>query len=216
MNMSIKTHLPSTPYPATSDRPNLRALAIILLLLVTGCATASFNPASSETWLTDGNLALLRPVPKQNLYSEKTSSEPMARMRPPEPEQSNIPPHLIVHGASHSLTLSLPGSAPITIKAQGTYAMKPGSYAVALKQHDPLWYAPPTYFLRRGIQVPADGTKARFMRGALGNKAIFLDREIPIHSGPMWTEEIGGLRVSTDDMARIFDAVTVGGRVEVQ
>ena len=203
MNMSIKTHLPSTPCPATSDRPNLRALAIILLLLVTGCATASFNPASSETWLSDGNLALLRPVPKQNHYSEKTSSEPMARMRPPEPEQSNIPPHLIVHGASHSLTLSLPGSAPITIKAQGTYAMKPGSYAVALKQNDPLWYAPPTYFLR-------------FMRGALGNKAIFLDREIPIHSGPMWTEEIGGLRVSADDMARIFDAVTVGGQVEVQ
>jgi hypothetical protein len=94
--------------------------------------------------------------------------------------------------------------------------MKPGSYAVALKQNDPLWYAPPTYFLRRGIQVPADGTKARFMRGALGSKAIFLDREIPIHSGPVWTEEIGGLRVSADDMARIFDAVTVGGRVDVR
>jgi hypothetical protein len=189
----------------------VQVISLPLLLLMTGCATSSFNPGVGETWLPDGTLALLRPIPKQNL-----SSEPMARMRPPEMEEPNVPPHLLVHSQSHSLTLALPGSSPVTIQAQGTYALKPGTYSVALKQNEPLWYAPPTYFLRRGIQVPAEGSKARFMRGALGSKAIFLDREIPIHSGPMWTEEIGGLRVSEEDMAKIFDAITVGGKVEVR
>lgn len=189
----------------------VQVILLPLLLLMTGCATSSFNPGAGETWLPDGTLALLRPIPKQNL-----SSEPMARMRPPEMEEPNVPPHLTVHSQSHSLTLALPGSAPVTIQAQGTYALKPGTYSVALKQNEPLWYAPPTYFLRRGIQVPAEGSKARFMRGALGSKAIFLDREIPIHSGPVWTEEIGGLRVSEADMAKIFDAIAIGGKVEVR
>jgi hypothetical protein len=219
MKDPTRTWLPSTTYTVltpASEKSRLRVLALTLLLVLTGCATASFNPATAQSWLQDGTLALMRPVPKQNMYAQNFQSEPMARMRPPEQEQPISPPHLVVHGASHSLTLSLPGSAPVTVKAQGTYALKPGSYKVALKQTEPLWYAPPTYYLRRGIQVPADGSKARYMRGALGSKAIFLDREIPIHSGPVWTEEIGGLRLSEEDMARIFDAVAVGGRVEVR
>lgn len=220
MKDQTRTWLPSTPPYSPSESSKPRVLLLTLLLLLTGCATASFNPATAQSWLQDGTLALMRPVPKKNLYAQNIpqnqQAEPMARMRPPEEEQPMAPPHLLVHSASHSITLALPGSAPVTIKAQGTYAMKPGNYKVALKQSDPLWYAPPTYFLRRGIQVPADGSKARFMRGALGSKAIFLDREIPIHAGPVWTEEIGGLRVSEEDMARIFDAVAIGGRVEVR
>jgi hypothetical protein len=193
-------------------RRHSRALAITCAL-ATMASTTSFNPASAENWLPDGSVAIIRPVPKQNLFSE-----PMARMRSPiKPEVDTITePRLTVERTNHSVTLQVPGQPPLTMRANGAYALKPGSFTIALKQNDPLWYAPPTYFLRRGMKVPPEGSKARFMRGALGHKALFIDKQIAIHSGPVWTEEIGGLRVSEEDMAKLFDVLPIGTKVDVR
>lgn len=186
---------------------------VALALLITSSTTTSFNPASAENWLPDGSVAIIRPIPKQNLFSE-----PMARMRSPiKPEiETATEPQLTVERTNHSMTLQIPGQSPITMRANGAYAMKAGTYSIALKQSDPLWYAPPTYFLRRGMKVPPEGSKARFMRGALGHKAIFIDKQIAIHSGPVWTEEIGGLRVSEEDMARLFESLPIGAKIQVR
>ena len=54
------------------------------------------------------------------------------------------------------------------------------------------------------------------MKGVFGPQAIFLDKNTAIHSGPVWTDEVGGVKVSKEDMARIFQAVTVGTKVEVR
>jgi hypothetical protein len=114
------------------------------------------------------------------------------------------------------MALELPGESPVVIKAHGAYAMKRGAYAITLKQTDPLWYAPPTYFLRRGIKVPPEGSRTRFMKGALGHQALVLDKQIAIHTGPVWTDEIGGIKVSNEDMARLFETVTIGTKVEIR
>jgi hypothetical protein len=182
-----------------------------VLLVMTGCATSSFNPQSKEQWLPDGALALVRPIPKEGNYPE-----PMARMRSSMTAEGDGLPRLIVESAKHTLTLNLPGETPVVMKAYGAYALKHGSYSVALKQTDPLWYAPPTYFLRRGMKVPNEGNKSRYMRGALGRKALFIDKQVAIHTGPVWNEEIGGIKVSEDDMARLFETVGIGTTVEVR
>lgn len=131
------------------------------------------------------------------------------------PEGADIP-RLIVESAKHTLTLDLPGETPVVVKAYGAYTLKHGTFAVALKQNDPLWYAPPTYFLRRGMKVPPEGNRSRLMRGALGRKALFIDKQVAIHTGPVWNEEIGGLKVSEEDMSRLFDKVAIGTTVEVR
>jgi hypothetical protein len=53
------------------------------------------------------------------------------------------------------------------------------------------------------------------MRGALGKQALFLDHGRAIHSGPIWNDDVGGIKVSSQDMALLFDAVTVGATVEI-
>lgn len=202
----------------------LRLISVTTLLVMSGCATSSFNSGPTERWLPDGSLGLARPIPRFNLVAEAMAQpkndmfmEPKARMRSPEEMPiDTMVPRLVVETTKHTLTFSQPGEASITMKAQGAYALKKGSYSVALKQTDPLWYAPPTYFLRRGIKVPPDGSKARFMRGALGHQALFFDKQVAIHSGPIWNDEIGGIKLSQEDMARLFETVGIGTKIEVR
>jgi hypothetical protein len=202
-----------------------RFLTGTVILIMTGCATSSFNPSTtSESWLADGSLSLARPVPRLSMVSEAMAqpksdlfSEPKARMRSPsEMPSPDISPRITIETTKHTLTFSQPGESPVTVKAQGAYALKKGTYTVALKQTDPLWYAPPTYFLRRGMKVPPDGSKARFMRGALGHQALFFDKQAAIHSGPVWNDEIGGVKLSQEDMTRLFGTVAIGTQVEVR
>ena len=205
-------------------RRMVRLVSGAIILVMTGCATSSFNPTPTERWLPDGSLGLVRPVPRMSMISEAMAqpksdmfTEPKARMRAPsEMPSTDLAPRLIIETTKHTLTLSRPGEAPITMKAQGAYALKKGTYSVALKQADPLWYAPPTYFLRRGMKVPPDGSKARFMRGALGHQALFFDKQVAIHSGPVWNDEIGGVKLSSEDMAQLFETVALGTQVEVK
>ena len=199
----------------------LRMATGAVLLLVTGCATSSFNPPQTQTWLPDGSLSISRPIPKPNLFSEpmaqpKLFSDPRARMRAPTMPEAPASPRLVIDTTTHTMALELPGESPVVIKAHGAYAMKRGAYAITLKQTDPLWYAPPTYFLRRGIKVPPEGSRTRFMKGALGHQALVLDKQIAIHTGPVWTDEIGGIKVSNEDMARLFETVTIGTKVEIR
>ncbi len=126
------------------------------------------------------------------------------------------PSHLTIDTSKHSLTIHRVGHAPLVLKAQGAYAMKHGTFSISRKEANPLWQAPPTYFLRRGLSVPPDGSPERAMRGALGKQAIFLDEGRAIHSGPVWNDDVGGVKLSSQDMALLYDAVLVGASVEVR
>lgn len=140
----------------------------------------------------------------------------VAKLTAPQVVDGAALPHLLIETTKHTLTVTVPGKAPIVMKAQGTYALAKGSFSVAGKEVDPLWHAPPTYFLRRGLQVPEEGAPARAMRGALGHQALFLSKVVAIHSGPIWNDDVGGVKLSAADMAMIFDAVGVGAAVEVR
>lgn len=124
--------------------------------------------------------------------------------------------HLIIDKSKHSLTLLRDGQTPVVIRAQGAYSMKPGVFEVSRKEENPLWQAPPTYFLRRGLAVPAEGSSERAMRGALGAQALFLTQNIAIHSGPIWNDDVGGIKLSRADMELLFKVVGVGTKVEVR
>jgi hypothetical protein len=124
--------------------------------------------------------------------------------------------HVIIDKSKHSLTLLRDGETPVVLKAQGAYAMKPGVFEVSRKEENPLWQAPPTYFLRRGLAVPAEGTPERSMRGALGAQALFLNQDVAIHSGPLWNDDVGGVKLSSADMALLFKVIGVGTKVEVR
>jgi hypothetical protein len=140
----------------------------------------------------------------------------VAKLTAPELVEDTAVPHLLIETTKHTLTVTVPGKAPMVMKAQGAYALAKGSFSVVRKEVEPLWQAPPTYFLRRGLQVPDEGTPARAMRGALGSQALFISKAVAIHSGPIWNDDVGGVKLSATDMAMLFDVVGIGAAVEVR
>jgi lipoprotein-anchoring transpeptidase ErfK/SrfK len=125
-------------------------------------------------------------------------------------------PHLVIESAKHTLTLTVPGQPAVSMKAHGAYALTKGSFTVQQKVNDPIWKAPPTYFLRRGLEVPERGSPAHYVKGALGRQALFINDQVAIHNSLIWSDEVGGVRLNNEDMARLFETVKVGATIEVR
>lgn len=117
------------------------------------------------------------------------------------------------------------------VAAKFPVALAAGQYSVIHKQRNPLWYANTEYFNRRGLAVPAEGSRDRFLRGALGDFAIFMqeaaaqnqstadDEHKPmtqIHCGPAWSEELGGAQIEGTVMAKLYNALEIGSAVIVR
>ena len=91
-----------------------------------------------------------------------------------------------------------------------------GTYKVALKQVNPTWYASDDYFTNRGIEIPAQGSKSRMLKGALGKQAIFFGDSYAIYSAPVSSEEVNGVAVNNEAITELFNALNVGGKIEVK
>lgn len=102
------------------------------------------------------------------------------------------------------------------IKGEGKISLAPGEYPLQHKQKSPLWYAPDEYFEKRQLRVPPRGDHFRYRRGALGSFALYPTMDFIIHSGPFWSDEIGGLKLSETDLSSIFSIVNVGAAIVVK
>jgi hypothetical protein len=108
------------------------------------------------------------------------------------------------------------GSLKEKVPLEGDFQLSPGKYLIKHKQRSALWYAGDDYFLARNLSVPSVGNRERYRRGALGDFTLFLDEEIPIHSSPVWTPEVGGLKLDDEKMKKIYYSLEVGSVVEVR
>lgn len=102
------------------------------------------------------------------------------------------------------------------IKFSVSSKIAPGLYRVIHKQADPLWYAGDEYFNLRQLTAPPSGSKLRYLKGALGSRAIFIDRGIAIHDSRIESSDVGGLRVSSKDATSIYKSLTVGDSIIVE
>ncbi len=102
------------------------------------------------------------------------------------------------------------------IPVEGEIKLASGEYPLQHKQRNPLWYAPDEYFSKRELRIPPRGDHFRYRRGALGNYALYPTMDFVIHSGPFWSEEVGGLKVSESDLASIFVMLNVGTPILVK
>ncbi len=93
--------------------------------------------------------------------------------------------------------------------------IRPGSYRVQLISSSPVWYAPNTYYERRSLPTPPEGSIQRYLKGALGNHAIFLDSSLAVHSAMEWSEDVGGIQVSNEVFEHLLSHLDVGDVVEI-
>jgi len=102
------------------------------------------------------------------------------------------------------------------IHGEGNVSIAPGDYYLQHKQKAPLWYAPNEYFAKRQLSIPSSSDRLRYRRGALGKFALFPTTTFPIHCAPLWTEDVGGLRLSATDLSSIYYMLPVGAPIVVK
>lgn len=197
-------------------------VALGLTTLSSGCAVKG---GSDGSFLKSGSLGLSRPAPlapkgRATDSSSLASKDIRASLSPSALNNSELSSEassaIVISRGDRTITANIPGNDPLVISAEGAQRLAPGSYTITMKEERPLWYAPREYFVNRSLKVPNEGSRERFRRAALGNRAIYLNNQAPIHSGPVWLSEIGGLRLDHRKMEQLYSMVPVGTRVEVR
>jgi hypothetical protein len=166
---------------------------------------------SNEHWLQDGMIAISRPIPE---ISSVDAAVMLGFM--PLPQAARIGSWVLIDTKNEVISV-MDGDKEVAVASgEGIPSLKPGKYQVLHKQRNALWYAPDSYFTTRGLRVPPQGDKARYLRGALGDFVVFINKDTPIFSGPIWTDEIGGVRLNDTEMSRLYYRVEVGAPIEVR
>ncbi len=156
-------------------------------------------------------IAVSRPVP---VATDGSAASILGFM--PLQAKTHVGSWLSIDRSSKNLAL-MEGERQVNLlSGEGVTELKPGTYHIVHKQRSALWYAPDSYFAARNEPVPAQGDKNRYRRGALGEFVLYLDKDTPIHNGPIWSAEIGGVRLSDSDISRLYYSLDIGSTIEVR
>lgn len=171
---------------------------LLLALFLASCSN------QSVVFPTSGSLIVARPAPAVRELSHDNSLLGFFG-------SSSV----IIDRAKGEIQVS--GSEQFSVKVDGIENLKTTEAVVSLKQKDPVWYAPEEYYRKRGLIVPPDYSRDRFLKGVLGEYVIYLNDEIPIHSGRFRLSEVGGIRAKdSKDFSKIYYALNVGSKVSIK
>ncbi len=186
---------------------------ITVVVILTGLVACSKSPtieSNQKNWLQSGQITLSKAAPQPST----PRSLNMLGFVPIT--GSHIGVWLSVDTRSKKIELMDGNRVLASSLIEDAEAISPGNYQILHMQKDALWYAPDSYFIKRNLAVPGQGDKQRFRRGALGEYAIFINKDTPIHSGPVNAEEIGGIRVKESDLSKIFYQLQIGSVIDVR
>lgn len=201
-----------------------RTLLIISSLVLASCSffDSSADVTSEEEFLSSGTLVLSQRVPSnRELTVEKTTKSAMAPVVGYFPNADKFFPAVNEHWisidkATKTISLFRGDEKLKDVKAVGKMNLKEGTYSLLHKEKNPLWYAPDKYFARRGIEVPSSDDLGRYRRGAYGDYALFLPNALAIHSSPIWSSEVGGIKVDEKEIKKLYASLSLGSQIIVK
>jgi hypothetical protein len=206
------------------------ALLLVATAFLSACGSNSLSSSQEDAVSNDGgSIVLARPLPKVSSLTGDESSSSMlgfsantrlnSKLSISEDSPFIAAPSLEIDASKGTIRLlnadENSTDEPIQI-LNGASSITRGDYVAPLKQKDPSWYAPDSYFTKRDLAVPAPFSSERFLRGALGEFAIFLNENTAIHNSKIYSKEVGGLQVSDADMSRLYYALEAGCKVNVR
>lgn len=170
--------------------------------------------ASNKRWLSSGSFVLSRPAPEvaPSGGTIALGFSPMSQVVTANGMHSGV--WLLMENGE--VVMMRGSTEEKRVRAEGINGINKGRYQVLHKQSDPAWHATDSYFTRRGLEVPPEGSPRRFLRGALGSHVIFLDKNTPLHSAPHYSEDVGGVRVEPTALESLFGELEVGSVIEVR
>lgn len=184
--------------------------SLLLVAAVTGCSFSSrdiSSPSAVQTenmYLPAGQIVIARPMPSMS----EISTEHMLGFLPTRPELKGL--WLKIERGESTVSLMDGDNLVLSSRVSGLDSISPGRYEVVHKQRNALWRANSEYYQRRSLPVPSEFDPDRLLKGVLGNYALFLDENLPIHCGPAEMEEVGGMQLNEKDISRIYYAIEVG------
>jgi hypothetical protein len=199
----------------------MRRFSLLFLLLLSLALSACLRyhvdqSASNKVSLGNGEILLARAVPGVVDLGPKSQLRAMGFL--PSGIYPTISGPWLEISRDEKLVRLMNGADVVReIVAEGVSRLQPGNFSIVLKQRAPLWYAPDSYFSNRALPLPKSGDQDRYRRGALGEFALFIAENIPLHSGPVDTDEVGGVRIlSGEDMSRVYYTLAIGSSVVVK
>jgi lipoprotein-anchoring transpeptidase ErfK/SrfK len=206
-------------------------LYCILSIALLGCSTNQFPLFISDSsnkkeleptsFLKSGTLLLSHRVPTKSsiigMDNNHPTVAPLIGYFPPAigyvPTKDEL--WIKISSKEKKLFLMKGKENSLEIQAEGKISVSKGKYLLQQKQKNPLWYAPDSYFSKRLLNIPEQTDRTRYRRGAYGEFALYATDSFVIHSAPIWTEEVGGLKIKASDISLLYSQIQIGTPVVV-
>jgi lipoprotein-anchoring transpeptidase ErfK/SrfK len=224
---------------ATRERVTRNAGPAVLLAVIFGsavlsaCSGARVATSEKVEYLASGSIVISRMIPTDaesqvaSATADAAANDSQSTPRVLAPLFAFIPPAAAFAPAENETWVEVDtGAKKVRVykgatidsefQAEGAANIQPGNYSLQQKQRTPLWYAPDGYFRKRQLAVPPAGDRLRYLKGALGEYALFPSPEFAIHTAPVWTDDVGGLRVSKEDLIAIYFKLNIGSSIVVR
>lgn len=187
---------------------SILAIAVLVSSLV-ACTTSQSK--LQKSWLQDGSVMISRAIPSKELNSQENRSLGFV----PLPAESASTQTLFINLQHKRISFTDFNGSKKDFSIEYSAPISSGLRTILLKQEKPLWYAADDYFTKRALTVPPSGSESRYLRGALGSKAIFLDDSVAIHSSRRVAEEVGGIVLSEEAMNQLYELVADRASVSI-
>lgn len=182
-------------------------ISVICTILVAGCSSSS-SVTKNSNFSESGSLVIARQAP--SVFNGEAAHA--LGFMPLTSSGSEV----LIHPSDKTIELLINGAPIDKIQISDSITLGEGVYSVLLKQENPMWYATEEYYNLRGLPVPAEGSRERYLKGALGSNVLFLTPEIFLSDAPYYSPEVGGIVISDKEaFSRFYSALSVGAKVTV-
>jgi hypothetical protein len=209
---NVRRRLIHSPMTKQAVAARFLRLAGILLIsqAITSCGAGQTGEDIPRNWLKSGSVVVSNGVPAvtTNVSAGTLGFAPSTSVRQGA--------WLLIETKQRRVTLMEGDKAVESGSGLGLERLTTGNFQLLHKQRNPLWYAPDSYFSARHLNSPASGDKNRYFRGALGDFALFVTKDTPLHSGPVWVPEIGGAQLEDNLISKLYYSLSVGAPIEVR
>ena len=189
--------------------------AAFVVLSLCSCSTMQ---DSSDNFLNSGSIVISKILPSENISTAQSDIDDFEGMNqllgyfPPSEEFTPAFNETWLEIRKGKASLMQGGVVIDRINVEGLNLAKSGYYFVNSKELEPLWAAPSTYFTSRGLSIPENNKRS----GAYGEMAIFTTGGLVLHSAPVWTSEVGGLKFSQKKLTKLFSSLPLGSQIVVK
>lgn len=200
---------------------NSAAICLCLSFFIQGCSTN--RQSATFPFLASGSILISRPAPA---ISAKNPTNDAFGFIPLTREQENKTEKVQDDKITDKMIAVDLSKGTVTLKEKElTQDMKilsvnlaPGSkdYNVMHKQENPAWYANDDYFKNRELSVPGAFDRSRYLKGVLGEYAVYFAEDLSFHCSPYDNQEVHGIRLSPEDLGKLFAATKVGDKVSLK